>query len=328
MGIVRKNILLSGTMRSGTTLLCAVLDAHPDISMVSDLLTWFWKFCFHKYGKMETEYELEWALYELEPHMIHHQNKIDINGLKREVKRKSISYLSLYDTLVEQLYVGELKTIRGIKSTHAAYHYENFISAMPNAYVIHMVRNCRDVYYSHKRRVVPDPASRRGIALRRGMLRRVWRSLMFRKNEIGRYLIRKRPLLDDRIFHPFLYKNPIRMIDEWTITAKLTLELRNRYPERIVIVRFEDLVNDTEKTLRQLIEKIGAVWYNGFYDYDKLRDRNGRQFRANTSFGNRNIQGFSGDYTMRSVEFLTDDEKKYYNKSARETELRLGYSYE
>jgi hypothetical protein len=322
MDKVRKNILLSGTMRSGTTLMCAVLDAHPDISMVSDLLTWFWKYCFPRYGKMETEYELEWALYELEPHMIHHQNKININGLKREVKRKGISYLSLYDTLVEQLYVGELKTIRGIKSTHAAYHYESFISAMPNAYVIHMVRNCRDVYYSHKRRVAPDPASRRGI------LRRVWRLLMFRKNEIGRYLIGKRLLLDDRIFYPFLYKNPIRMVDEWTITAKLTLELGNRYPDRIVIVRFEDLVNDTEKTLRQLIEKIGAVWYDGFYDYAKLRDRNGRQFRANTSFGNRNIQGFSGNYTMRSVEFLTDDEKKYYNNVARETELRLGYSYE
>lgn len=322
MNNLRTNILLSGTMRSGTTLMCAILDAHPDISIVSDLLTWFWKYCFPRFGKMKTDYELEWALYELEPHMTHHLNSIDINGLKSEVKRRGISCQSLYDALIEQLYFGDVKQIRGIKATHSAYQYESFINEMQNAYVIHMVRNCRDVYFSHKKRIMPKSLAKNN------MVKKIYRFMKLRQKDFGYYLIRKQLLLDDRIFDPFINKNPIRMIDEWTITNEIALKLKDKYPERIIIVKFEDLLNETEKTIRHIINKIGVVWQDGFYEYAKLKDRNGKQFKANTSFGDRNIQDFSSKYTLRSINFLTDNEKKYYNKVARETEQKIGYSYE
>ncbi|MGA1794835.1 MAG: sulfotransferase family protein [bacterium] len=321
-----KNILISGTMRSGTTLMCAILDAHPEISMASDYLTWFWKQFVPKFAGISTEYELEWALYEMEPYMIRHSNPIDLDLLKQETIKKGISFLSFYDTLFEQLSPNDLKPVRGIKVTHLAYHYEYFILNIPNPFIIHMVRNCMDVYCSHKKRAKPQ------VEKKLDPVRGALRFFHTKKAQLGRYLIGKKILIDDRIFNPYIYNYPIRMIDEWNITNRIALEIKERFPEKVEIVKYEDLVTEPRGTLQHLIKKLGIHWYEGFYDYANLKSRDGSRFMANTSYNDKGvssndkgISGFSTDHINIGNQLMSPDEKEYYERVAKETACKLGY---
>ena len=75
-------------------------------------------------------------------------------------------------------------------------------------------------------------------------------------------------------------KGPAHTVNGWCISAESMLRNRKLYGERVVILRFEDIVGRTEETMRALCEKLEIAW-------DPIVTEptfNGELMRANSSF--------------------------------------------
>jgi Sulfotransferase family len=70
------------------------------------------------------------------------------------------------------------------------------------------------------------------------------------------------------------------ILQPWLVSTESILRNKTRYGDKVVILRFEDLVADTEATMRQIANMIGIE-----YDPILLEPTfNGRSMRANSSF--------------------------------------------
>jgi hypothetical protein len=66
----------------------------------------------------------------------------------------------------------------------------------------------------------------------------------------------------------------------WIASAESMLRNRERYGDRVIIVGFEELVRDTERSMRLLSERLGISYNSGLTE----PTFNGRPMRANSSF--------------------------------------------
>jgi len=293
--------------------------------MLSDnFIKWFWERCYKKFGAMKTEYELDWALYELEPYIFSGLKEYQIqyykNGLiKEEIIKNGISYLSIYKAIMK-VFLEKVGNLRGVKATHCANIYEDYLNNfLPNPIIIHMVRNCKDVYYSHKKR------TKHGIISGKNVLKKIYLYYNQQKIKVGNIIAGKKYYMGVRFFTPFIYANPIKIMDEWVITNDIALDIKNKYPDNIIIVRYEDLINNTEKILKDIVKKLSIKWVPDFFEYSKLKDRHGGSFIANTSHKDNKMTGFSNSHINYSLDKLNDYEKKYYKNVAQNTAQKFGY---
>jgi len=317
-GEIMKNILISGTMRSGTTLMCSALNSHKDIALCSDILSWFWKRCFGQYGDFNNEFLLDKALFELEPYIFYgltkEQKELYTSGIIRsQVIEQGISYYTLYRILIE-LYTGKKTSTIGIKSTHFN-NYRNFIHNTENPLIIHMTRNGKDVLYSHFTRVKKNRSIYSSI-------RRAWTILI--RDYLCTKQLKKYIKMGERIFTPYVYNNPIKIIDEWVELNQEALSLKEEFPDNVIIVRYEDFISDQESIFRNIIEKLGINWIDGFYNYENLTDRNGKQFVANSSH-KINKNGYIKSSISKSKGKLSADYIKYYEEKTSSIIDLLGY---
>jgi hypothetical protein len=65
----------------------------------------------------------------------------------------------------------------------------------------------------------------------------------------------------------------------WRQSASAAIEARERYGDRVVVLTYEQLVQDTEGTMRALAERFGLSWSSGLL----VPTFNGRPVRANSS---------------------------------------------
>jgi hypothetical protein len=79
-------------------------------------------------------------------------------------------------------------------------------------------------------------------------------------------------------------KLPQEILSAWATSANSMLRNSAAYGEKVIIVRFEDLVGDTERTMRMLARELGIA-------YDPILSKptfNGKSMRANSSFAVEN----------------------------------------
>ena len=319
-----KNILLGGTMRSGTTLMSAILDSHPDITIIPDIIKWFWTKVYLEYNNISTQYELDTILYEMAPYIYHGLREDQIarftNGeVRKKIISRGISYHSIFNTLVE-IYnsQGEVKDIVGTKATHVSNIYSKYVEQFKRPLVIHMMRDCRDVYFSHKKRVAK---------LRQQPL-----------NKFKTVIVKSKDFIYNKVFHTrssglfnrksFLFTFPEKIMDDWVFTNINALETKKKYPENILILKYEDFVTDPEHYIKIVYNKIGITFRSGDFDYSSLKDRDGKKFQANTShkvevhIANVNI---SDKNIYHSHSKLNEKENHYYKKYIADAASSLGY---
>ena len=321
---IQKNILLSGTMRSGTTFMSSTLDAHPKIGMVSDILNWFWSRFFPKYGDISSVYELDKALYELEYFITYglnlKQKSLLNNGkIKKDTIEMGISSLSFYYSLIKNFHYSEIKPCVGIKATHQAKFYSNFLDYTPNSYVVHMVRNPIDSYYSHKLRT-PDGKK---LSFKKKLFNKLLNlnlGLNF-ENVFKRYYD-----VGLRDFTPYVYNNSIKFLDEWLSENKKTVALQKKYPDQIIIIKFEDLISDVENSLKKVFEFIDIEWNGKVLEYEKLKDRNGTQFKANSSFKKNTTKTIEIKGKSRYLTYLNKEELNYYKNNIHPFAKGIGFN--
>ncbi len=79
-------------------------------------------------------------------------------------------------------------------------------------------------------------------------------------------------------------RGPDEILHPWCDSVKAILRNRERFGDKVIVLRFEDLVGRTEATMRGLCLKLGIE-----FDAALLRPTfNGRQITANSSFENSN----------------------------------------
>jgi len=315
-----KNILLGGTMRSGTTLMSSILDSHPDITLISDIIKWYWSKVYLEYNTISTPYELDMIFYEMAPHIYHglHDDQIEkfANGeIRKKIIDKGISYYSIYETLVE-FYNTESKIERivGSKATHVGKIYSKFIEQFEKPLIIHMMRDCRDVYFSHNARV---------LKLRQKPINRIKVMAERSKNIFVNKVMNKR---SSELFNrkSYLFKYPIKIMDDWVFTNSLAFDIKKQHPENIIILKYEDFVSEPEKHIQEVYNKIGITSFDGSINYNNLKDRDGNKFQANTSH-NLDIKKISNKNIYHSHKKLSKFETQYYFDNITEAAKSFGY---
>jgi hypothetical protein len=100
-------------------------------------------------------------------------------------------------------------------------------------------------------------------------------------------------------------------LDMWCLSAKAMLRNKARYPDKVIIVRFEDLVGDTARTMRSIARELHIA-----FDPILLTPTfNGRPIRANSSFAVE-TSGVLND-TLNRQKTLTAEERALVEQRCR-----------
>ncbi len=128
------------------------------------------------------------------------------------------------DTAMELFADG--RRLRGEKTPHHVHHVPTLLAWYPQARVIHTFRDPRAVYVSLRRKERPEKLTGFGRAAR-------------------------------RLGTPFDLYAMANLIHRWRWMARLHRDYATRYPDRYLLLRFEDLVSDPAATAEQLASFLG-----------------------------------------------------------------------
>jgi hypothetical protein len=167
---VRKTapVLVAGPDRSGTTLMFALLASHPEISMARR--TNMWRYFDRRYGDLSDSNHLERCLDDMIGYRRMRHLQPDRDRIRREfLQGKKPTYGRLFALFHEHNAERAGKRRWGDKSLHVEHYAERVFAELPNARIIHMVRDPRDRYASVRRRHGKD-ISRVGAATGRWLI--------------------------------------------------------------------------------------------------------------------------------------------------------------
>jgi hypothetical protein len=142
-------IFIVGAPRSGTTLLRAILNKHPSIAICDESYFFYYVYSRRRaFGDLAQEgnrrrlveaYLETWRIRRL---------GLDQQELERRLLREGTDYPALFMSLMEAYAESRAKRRPGEKTPHHAQHVETLFDWFPDATVIHVVRDPRDVVAS------------------------------------------------------------------------------------------------------------------------------------------------------------------------------------
>ena len=142
-------VYVASTMRSGSTLVSNILNAHSKVQIIENFH--FQRFLFNK-GEKLNKRKMEFKLREMGLRLKIRYN-VDINE-ERVIKsiKKKLSYKNIYDELMkEQLRINPRIKISGEDSAMNWRFIEIFCKLYKNAKVIHIIRDPRSIFASWKK---------------------------------------------------------------------------------------------------------------------------------------------------------------------------------
>lgn len=144
-------ILVTGTFRSGTTLISQIMGAHSKIGMLYDSVN-FMRFSYNKYNPIENVNNLNLLLKEIQNRIATRWNlDLDINRILNSLKNIKIDYAEIYNEVMKDCLLKKTsKLIWGEKTTLVWSKIPDFFSMFPNGRVIHIIRDPRAVLCSWK----------------------------------------------------------------------------------------------------------------------------------------------------------------------------------
>jgi hypothetical protein len=147
---VHSPIFITGTDRSGTSLMFALLASHPQLSMVRRTNMWRW--FYGRYGDLSEPENFERCLASMLRYKrlaVLHPDPVRI---RHEFWQGEPSYGRLF-ALLHAHHAERIGKVRwGDKSLHTEHYADDVFREFPRAIIIHMVRDPRDRYTSVLRR--------------------------------------------------------------------------------------------------------------------------------------------------------------------------------
>lgn len=279
-------------MRSGTTLTASILNAHPEVCLVSDKLTWFFNEIYYPGMRINTEYKYRNILYKMKPYLEHHGNNFSIvDVVSRSVDFEKFGLKDLYKLMIELELGKSIATASafGIKATHSADRYEDIIGLFPESRIIHMVRDVHDVCFSHANFVDKRFYSKLKYAIKKP--KKSFNLFKLKASRLVENFFVNSSSLDAVYKNPLHFVEPSLMIDYWIESNKKALKLAKIYPDNILIVKYEDLISDNENAIKNILEFCSLNHHSLCFDYENLKDREDKKWEANSSFST-NVRGY------------------------------------
>jgi hypothetical protein len=147
-------VFICGPDRSGTTLLYALLAAHPNISM--SRRSNMWRYFHGRYGSLSQPENFERCLHDLTNyHKVRHLQP-DAQRLRQEFWRGEPSYGRLFGLMHSHAAQRVGKHRWGDKSLHTERYVDRVFAEFPDARVLQMIRDPRDRYASARKRFNRD----------------------------------------------------------------------------------------------------------------------------------------------------------------------------
>ena len=143
-------ILVTGADRSGTTLLYALLASHSDISMARRTNLWRW--FYGSYGDLSDPVNLDRCLAMMMRYPRLNVLELDPEEIREAFALRDPTYGQLFSVMQEQQAARRGRSRWGDKSLHTEHHSHEIFSELPEARILHMVRDPRDRYASIVRR--------------------------------------------------------------------------------------------------------------------------------------------------------------------------------
>jgi hypothetical protein len=287
---MNENILLvSGTMRSGTTLMSVMLNAHPEIALITDKINWFWNRIYPQY-KIDSIMSLEQAFFEQEHYLRLGLKHFDIGieefkkRVLKELKNNKINEINTYKAIHKTI-LPVNSSLKGDKSTQSALIYYRFIKQF-NGKVIHVIRNPFDVYYSQLTKVNKPHKRKKNYLM--SLTANLYHQLRYNKDKLLLNSLSNKEKLKHNtgslVMRNYFRENPISIVDSWIRASKIAIKLEKDYPNNIMIVRYEDLIQNQENTLQAIMQFLDLSYHKDYFDFKNLKDEKGNKFVSNSSF--------------------------------------------
>lgn len=290
-------------MRSGTTLLASLIDSHPEINIVSDRMTFYWKYLFSKNKEISTLHEVKIFVQEILPSIVHLNDDnlskyFESEKFYDDILRNKIDYYSVYLVLMAKLYYADLDgKVIGSKATHRWGVYDDYLKYFDKPKVIHIIRNPFDTYYSHKSRMnqfYTNPS----------VIKKYYNDIKLRTGLL--FIDRKYYLAGYNSFNNFIYQNPMSIINEWSIGTNKAFNFRD--DKRVLILRYEDLVTHLTGTMKNIFSHLEVNYDETFKNMKSLKNSLGNEFIANSSFKDKQIDYISRNSIGKSLQKLSNEE--------------------
>ncbi len=321
--MTNQQLILSGTMRSGTTLMGAMLNAHPDINLIIDKINWYWNRILPYYNLNDLR-TLMRALFEQKyfVNICLNALKYDYNIFTKELfsalEKQPVNPQTIYNT-IHFLITQKQSIVTGDKSTHSSNIYNQFLQSF-NGKIIHMVRNPFDIYYSQKKKVKGKKADARIICLAKNMQKIKDTMLLSLLSKSAQ----KKYLKGEAIASNIFFENPIAIVDYWQQGIRVALKIKEEQPSNIMLVKYEDVLLKKEEAMRQIVGFLNLDYKDEYFEFHNLKDEKGKSFVSNSSF-KQNAKGFDTSRIGNGKGNLSEQEVSYIEESSGELISRFNY---
>lgn len=244
--ITTKPILITGTFRSGTTLVSQVLNSHSKLAITYDSVN-FLRFSYQKYDPITNPSNFRKLLVEIEQRITKRWGlAFDINKVLNNCSKGGITYATIYDALMNELLLSDQSAIHwGEKTTLVWTKIPDFLEMFPMGVTIHVIRDPRAVLAS-------------------------WKNMT---NAPGNDYL-------DAIFNCLDSMNK-------------ALQFQDKYNKsQHVIVKYEDLALEPEKTVKELCLGLNIEFEPQMLDTQQFKNKKGEVWSGNSIFESK-INGFS-----------------------------------
>ena len=151
MNPIDKNILITNTMRSGSSYLSRIVSAHSKVSMSYDTLNFF-RFGYGAYDEISVEKNFELLLSDFSFRMKNRfEINIDVQQCMKQAKGKDLSYALANNLILRQIYPDEKKTYLGDQESLVWTRVPEFLKMYPDGKIMVIARDPRDVVNSFRK---------------------------------------------------------------------------------------------------------------------------------------------------------------------------------
>ncbi len=243
---------IMGRPRSGTTLLSTLFDAHPNVKIPPEfpiLLPLYQR--FRKVTRWDRETILEFVDFIYRHNVFIHRT---LENLKFDRETFTADLMKL----------GEQGTIQDFLKGVNAHGF----SVFPKGETL-LIGDKNPVYSIYTRRFLKIFPDAKFICIVRD----------YRDNFVS-----MRKLVDLKLEAPVL----TLQIARWRYVARLFLNCKKHYPDRFMVIRYEDLVTSQEKTVRSLCEFLSLPFDASVFEFYKKKEE------TDKAYNNPLVQRFHG----------------------------------
>lgn len=148
---ILRNILITNTMRSGSSYLSRIISANSRVSMTYDTLNFF-RFGYGRYDPIEDPKNFERLIFDFSHRMKNRfRIEISVHDCVHAAKSLGLSYATANDLILRQIYPNAAKDVLGDQESLVWTRIPEYLEMYPNGKAIIIARDPRDVLNSFRK---------------------------------------------------------------------------------------------------------------------------------------------------------------------------------